>query len=235
MSARPIAHSRRWASRAFACSISRRICRPTGTARTTRRKQASPPLIKKSAQLLTRVRFPERSQAALRSLHRWERAPFLLDQVEFNSARFLRSLKQLLPWSHTFAEKHPVSLSLFGGPILAVHGHNAAGIRFDPGNRIRSSLNTRADVELQHHVLARVRGEHFHGALTLDGDELGFVIVVARAETQRLQLFGGAAQDIRHTLPAIEAVDSSRAGHDDELAPDDLVDLDGVWTVFCGE
>ena len=116
-----------------------------------------------------------------------------------------------------------------------MHGHNAAGICFDPGNRIRSSLDTRADVELQHHVLARVRGEHFHGALTLDGDELGFVIVVARAKTQRLELFGGAAQDVRYTLPAIEAVDSSRAGHDDELAPDDLVDLDGVWKVLGGE
>src|SRR6266404_3425107 len=126
-------------------------------------ERSTPATERISGAVLNRVGFAERSEAALRGFHRREYASFLLDQVVFNPPCLFGSLEELLPWGHTFAEKHPVSLSLFGGPIFTVHGHDAAGIGFDPGNRIRSGLDTGADVELQHHIFGGVGGEHFDG------------------------------------------------------------------------
>src|SRR6266478_2269992 len=103
-------------------------CSSSIVQRNLRRRQRQSALV--SGAVLNRVRFAERSEAALRGFHRREYASFLLDQVVFNPPCLFGSLEELLPWGHAFAEKHPVSLSLFGGPIFTVHGHDAAGIGF---------------------------------------------------------------------------------------------------------
>src|SRR5438445_12777019 len=116
-----------------------------------------------------------------------------------------------------------------------MHGADAAGVLVDPGNRIGADLKTRADVKLKHDIFAGIGGEHFDGTLRVEYFEFRLVIVISRAHSQRLQVFISLVETLSYGLPAIQALDVSRAGHDDELASNGLVQLDGAWKVLGGQ
>jgi hypothetical protein len=57
----------------------------------------------------------------------------------------------------------------------------------------------------------------------------------SRAQPERFQLFGAVVEAVGNPFPAIEAIYFAGAGHDDELASDDLVQVDGFGKVLRGE
>src|SRR5205085_10821518 len=119
-------------------------------------------------------------QAALRGFERWKAAAFLLDQIILHSAYAFSGFEDPGPWRIALGKKNAVAFAFAGRPILAVQAVDAAGIRPDPGNRVRAGLHAGADVELQHHVLRRIGGEHFHGTGSVQRSALELVTVGAR-------------------------------------------------------
>jgi hypothetical protein len=109
---------------------------------------------------------------------------FLLDQIELDSAGGFRRVEDLLPWRHALTEQSLVAQ--LGRPLFAMDGTNAAGILVDPRNRIGSYFDAGADVELQHHILISVGGEHLDGTLAINDLELGLMVVITGAHSERL-------------------------------------------------
>src|SRR5262245_13041824 len=79
-------------------------------------------------------------------------APLLLHQIILNAAYRLDRREELLPRADAFAEQHAIALLLSGRtwrPVLEVDALDAAGVRFDPRDRISARFETRAHVELE--------------------------------------------------------------------------------------
>src|ERR1039458_10237495 len=175
-----------------------------------------------SAQLLVIV------QAALGGFQLREAAAFLLDQVILHASSFLARGENLEPGRIAFAEQDPGAavLSLAGPPVLEVHRVDAAGVGFDPRNRVVADLHASADVELQHHFLGRIGGQYGHRERAFDRLEFRPVIVVADTQPRLLRLLRGRSQGRGDGFPSVHADDSGRAGHHDVLRTKDVVEFD---------
>ncbi len=91
------------------------------------------------------------------------------------------------------------------------------------------------DIELEHNVFAGVCRKYLDRAPALYRREFRLMVMKACAKTKRFNFFGSVVQSICNRLPAIETLDSSGAGHNDELAPDDLIKFNGVSDVVRRE
>ena len=60
------------------------------------------------------------------------------------------------------------------------------------------------DVELQHEVLGRVGGDHFHGALAVHRLELGLVVVIAGAQPGGAELLAALRERLGDLLPTVQ-------------------------------
>ena len=84
---------------------------------------------------------------------------------------------------------------------------------------IGACLDARANVELQHDVMARVRREDVHRALPVHRMPLGAVVVISGSHARRFERFTRRVKAIGDGLPAVGILHLARAGHDDVLLP----------------
>jgi hypothetical protein len=113
-----------------------------------------------------------------------------------------------------------------------VHAFDASRIRVDPGHGVGARLEGRTDVELQDDVRGRVGRDDVHRTLSgVERPPLERMVVEARDHLVRLELVGRGGQLVGESLPAVGAAHLRRAGQDDRVAPDDLVQLDGAIDV----
>ena len=178
--------------------------------------------------------FVERRQASLHRLERWIGAALLFDQVVLDAV-LLRRPENILPRRHAPAEQHLVSFVRVRRPILAMHRLYAPGIGVDPGNGVRPGFDASAHIQLQHHVLPRVRRQNFHGPLSLDRHKLQLVIVIPRPKTCWFHLLGRGVQRLGDALPPVQVLHSSGACEHDVAASQDVVQLDRVLDAIGAE
>ena len=139
----------------------------------------------------------------------------------------LCGVEERLPGHVTFAERHGVAAAFALTPILEVRALDPTGVRVDPRDRVGASLDAGAAVELQRHVFRRTGGEDVHRPLAVNGSPLELMVVESGRHPERPQLLRGRRQAPGQFLPPVDADDLARAGQDDVLAADDLIQLDG--------
>src|SRR6185312_2368868 len=95
-------------------------------------------------------------------------------------------MEYLFPGRRALAEKHLVSAAR--RPIFAVDRTNSTRIFFNPGNGVRTRLDTGSDVQLQHHPFSRVFRNQLDGSYAVDRRDLPFVSVIPGLEIVRSEL-----------------------------------------------
>src|SRR4051812_9147592 len=102
---------------------------------------------------------------------------------------------------------------------------DAAGVGVNPGDRVLGRLDTGANVELEHHVFRRSRGDGVHGTFAVGGDEFRFVIVIPGVQVGGAEFFVGGGQRIGDLLPPVGALDAAGARHDDVFRAQHFVEV----------
>jgi tetratricopeptide (TPR) repeat protein len=166
-------------------------------------------------------------QALLGTLHLlFGGAGFLFDEVVLDAAHRLGGREDGFPRRGAFAEVHGIP-STIARPVLAVHALDAARVRLDPGDRVRTGLHARADVELQHDVFRRARREDVHRPLAVERLPLHRVIMKARDHAERPEPVGRGVEAVGERTEVVGGLGRSRTRDDDGLAANGLVELDG--------
>ena len=105
---------------------------------------------------------------------------------------------------------------------------DAAGIRFDPGNGIRSRFDAGANIKLQHHAGLCVLRENVHRPRADFAAKFRLMIVIARFQSRSFELLRCGVQSVRDGFPRIGRRAFVRTRHHDIFAAKNFVHFDCV-------
>src|SRR6266436_1925478 len=142
-------------------------------------------------------------QTPLGGLELRKTAAFLFHEVILNPAGAFGCRENIFPISAACAKQNGISLRGVGRPVFAMERANSARIGANPCHRIRTGLQARAHVELQHDRRLRVFCQDFDGTLASVGREFPLMIMIARLQAGRFKLISGNIQRIGNHLPAV--------------------------------